>query len=623
MIENMGLIFLLVVSSLAVQGSDFRTWSDVSGKFKIEAKFSSLENGTLILEKKDGKRVKIPLTKLSTADQAQANKLAADSNPFQALDDSGTQADSGNSTSGTPESSSGLKTVQTNWQAVDNIELQASGWDVSFSDPIPFGFRPKVTTLPKKVDFFEGITGVSASLPSKRAALSHIRGRDDQQITRVVLLDMETAQMIRQVEGPGKWTVQALHDDGEQMVVKNESTRDSASQLGTIRLVGKKIQALDVWEPYQTQDEKGRGSAPQITTIEFIGANQLMTCNDAGNLVIWDFEKREPLFRCDIPRTGFPCVSPDRKYIAFSGGDKVCLLNLQSRQVTAIAETPGMNFWCRTCFSPSGRYLAASSQQKTFVLDSGTGAVLFSGDFPGVSPAFGLHFPHEDFLLLSNDYLVEWQSGIKVWTYKGSNYTAKLGAFPAFCILGDASAFIPFPLPHQEALDMLEKAKKQDDLFILKQGVDIAIDVTNVPENYRANVSSMVAQQIESLGCNQVANGPLTLKVSVVGPVNERISYFRAGDFDFNKYTTTVSFLYQGKPVWATNASNMPGVLTSMRDKSYQQQIDEAGRSPYIDFVGKTVLPRFLQKPSENTPTNGAQNIQTLGLSTITPTGLK
>lgn len=62
--------------------SDLRTWSDKTGRFKMEATFVSEENGSVKLLRKDGKQAVIPLDKLSEADQAFVKKTL-DENPFE------------------------------------------------------------------------------------------------------------------------------------------------------------------------------------------------------------------------------------------------------------------------------------------------------------------------------------------------------------------------------------------------------------------------------------------------------------------------------------------------------------------------------------------------------------
>ena len=46
-----------------------RTWSDATGKFRLEAELVGVEDGKAILKKKDGEQVLVPIDKLSKEDQ--------------------------------------------------------------------------------------------------------------------------------------------------------------------------------------------------------------------------------------------------------------------------------------------------------------------------------------------------------------------------------------------------------------------------------------------------------------------------------------------------------------------------------------------------------------------------
>lgn len=53
-----------------------QTWTDITGKFKVEAEFVSLQDGTVTLRRADGQEICLPLKKLSEADQNIARGLA-------------------------------------------------------------------------------------------------------------------------------------------------------------------------------------------------------------------------------------------------------------------------------------------------------------------------------------------------------------------------------------------------------------------------------------------------------------------------------------------------------------------------------------------------------------------
>lgn len=65
---------LLIVLTLAItvhgaEDSAFRTWSDASGSFKLEAQLVKLAGDSVTLRRKDGKEITLPLAKLSKGDQ--------------------------------------------------------------------------------------------------------------------------------------------------------------------------------------------------------------------------------------------------------------------------------------------------------------------------------------------------------------------------------------------------------------------------------------------------------------------------------------------------------------------------------------------------------------------------
>lgn len=71
----------------ASEAGRLRTWTDSTGKFKVEAEFLGLTNDQVKLRRKDGREVTLPLNRLSPADQQSAQKLAQEmdtaADPFQ------------------------------------------------------------------------------------------------------------------------------------------------------------------------------------------------------------------------------------------------------------------------------------------------------------------------------------------------------------------------------------------------------------------------------------------------------------------------------------------------------------------------------------------------------------
>src|SRR6476620_3756524 len=62
--------------ALAVADGELRTWTDATGKFKVEARFVSQEKDKVTLKDKDGKLFEIEAKKLSAEDQKHLVELA-------------------------------------------------------------------------------------------------------------------------------------------------------------------------------------------------------------------------------------------------------------------------------------------------------------------------------------------------------------------------------------------------------------------------------------------------------------------------------------------------------------------------------------------------------------------
>lgn len=598
-----------VLSGPVASGGEPRIWTDKSGRFQVEAALIKVDGDKVLLERADGRRIEVRLSQLSEQDQVAIRSAAAATadNPFRVLDDSD---------AATPD-----RIIEPSWSDAAEVPIAAGDrWDVVLGDPASLSFEPRIAGLPKKTDFFESISGMAVDASGKHAAVSYSlggRGPNAKVTSRIVVLDMASGKLLANTSLDGHFVIIAMHDDGKQMVAEEVVTsgpfgREKQHVLVTLALNGSKVALVKRWVPYSNVDEGGR----HVRFAEFARGGKLVTCNEPGVVAVWDFASLTLDFFFQIPRTSIPALSPDRQYVGFAGGNKVGIVNLETREPAAMKAADDMTFWVKGAFSPSGKRFAASSQQKLMIWDVATGEVVFEGDIPGIALAYGLHFPAEDFVLLSNETLVEWASGIKVWQYSGGGPRRTVGGFTYIA----ADAVVPVEMPHAEAKRLLEEAKKESDLFVVKKGTPLAIDVTEVPQQYQNEVKESLAKQIQGINCTLAASAPVTVKAIISGPKEETVSYFSAGSFVMNKYTSTIQFEFQGKTIWSSSQSNVPGALTSPREKSYQQQIDEAGAKPNLRFFGYANFPEYLQRPAASSTSAGGQ--QTLGVSKVSATGL-
>lgn len=86
------LVFAFASLSCQAMAQESRTWRSGNGKFSIEATFEKVEDGVVFLRSTNGKKVEVPLTQLSEADQDYANSQSG--NPFKISDGDNKKSDS-------------------------------------------------------------------------------------------------------------------------------------------------------------------------------------------------------------------------------------------------------------------------------------------------------------------------------------------------------------------------------------------------------------------------------------------------------------------------------------------------------------------------------------------------
>ena len=81
--QSLSLLFCIACLSINASADEIRSWTDSTGQHKREAAFEKLEGAIVYLRLKDGKELKIPLSKLSEADQSYArNAQTSTGDPF-------------------------------------------------------------------------------------------------------------------------------------------------------------------------------------------------------------------------------------------------------------------------------------------------------------------------------------------------------------------------------------------------------------------------------------------------------------------------------------------------------------------------------------------------------------
>ena len=82
-------VFVLTSGLLANAEEEVRTWTDASGKYKIEARYIGTKGTKVTLEQPNGKKIEIELKQFSADDQKRIESL--DANPFKPAKEEGSE----------------------------------------------------------------------------------------------------------------------------------------------------------------------------------------------------------------------------------------------------------------------------------------------------------------------------------------------------------------------------------------------------------------------------------------------------------------------------------------------------------------------------------------------------
>lgn len=616
-------------------GEEYRKWKDASGKFEIDAKLVSVTDGKANLERRDGKMVAVPVDKLSPVDQgyiegrmSTLGKGGDPSNPFKEVDDSepamGTpganseSADSKGKSSGDP--SEGIKEWKVVWDDCVETPLDIADWNPRIAEQ-PNDFKVKSIILPSKGHFFESLVESTFSSIAKRAVITyHIAPPGEPARTRMVMVDLESGKVLSNAIGPGRWIAMAIHDDGQQVLVRNDTDKFEG-QIGTVKLSGKTVIPIDIWTPYDAMTVEAKEKVVRFAA--FINNGRLLTLSQNGKVVIWDFATRSPVRRFSYHGAAKPALTTDRKHFGFAGGELVGFVNLDDEnEAPSVKPAKGMNYWIDSCFSPSCKRFAAANMGKLMVWDVATGETLFDGNIPGMQTSGKLIFPDEDFVMVNGDKLVEISTGIKLWQYQGYS-TWTNGKNIMIANEDKGGKMMEVKVPHPKALETLKMAKSQSDLFVLKKGAGVDIDLSGVPQQYQGNVEQSLKKLVSAKGFRFLPGSRVVLKPTINGPTREVTSYSFFGSFAVNRYASGLRIFYNGVSIWDAGVGyNIPGMISGNSKEDAQRQIDEAGKGPYLGFFNNIALPDFLQKPVATNGNPAMQQVQTIGVSKFTANGL-
>jgi WD40 repeat protein len=552
-----------------------RSWSDQTGKFKIEASLVKVEDEVVTLLRKDGKEVELPLGKLSEKDQEFLQSVTANTAEDGGVDDEG------------------FDRVNVDGSRARPLDISRGGsWsyapDVASARAIP---DTRIALGPKA--FHEKPFQVFVSPEKDKGVvvwLDSFQGKK----ARVQSCDLKRDRVEKTAEfAPGQTPI-AISADMRTVVAFKIAERERGD-LFLYDLDGQKLKPRFTWSPFGNAEKKDQN----ILAGRFIDKDHLLTINTDGNYALWDLSaKVRPIWQSLTTANKKPALSANSKYLATTvDGGIVIIETLSGKKAGFIVADDRQNGLL--AFDPAGRQLVLVLHGQVRVWDLTTREQTY--DFACDCPAFDqVVWADESTLLVDGKTVIDVPHRVKTWTYTGTPVGLFAGGRYLYveddnknCVLASGT------VPNDEAR-MLVKSTSADELLAIKPGDAIALDVQmGAYQQSHDKVVAGLKKSLEANGMRVDDNSNIKLVVTVKpGEVKQMVSRtlgrgMATQQLSVPTQLTSLTFQINGTPVWSGGGEITPRLVRSNQNETVeaaiQRQINES-----IANMGNTKIPKYV-----------------------------
>lgn len=433
--------------------------------------------------------------------------------------------------------------------------------------------------------------------------------------TQIRVMDFQAGEVIASVVTPKELLVLDIDDSGQRLAVVSDAFgSDEKRNLGTFLVGGTVLKEESFFTPFPDL----RGHQQQVVSAAFVGDHKMLLVSYSGRVSVWNLQTLRE--ECGFDLNGKPHVvcGPDRDVIAFVDSEKFGLFDIQRQKFPGVAQLPEGMTHCEIAISPRGARLVLSNSSRAMVINAGNGEIQAEVPLTGNSVR-KVEFAADDFLLVSNQALYSISDRMLLWSYSGAAESVSVGGRTFFMKEGPAEmgTVIPATLPNPPALAALETAHSQPELFVVRPGVSMQIDVTNVPPKYRETVEQALTKELQNREINVSNDSNLVLVASITGPEKKVVEYgrfvSRGRGYVISEYVSTLEIQWNGQVAWTRKQTNAPGSVSARKGQSIEDALRERTSQPNLYTFQKAGFPSYVQKPDGNS----SRSHQALGRTSI------
>jgi hypothetical protein len=584
-----------------------RTWTDSTGRFKVEARLVKFEGGQVTLEKADGRTITLPLARLSDADQALLRASVSKPPPAAAkTGDGGSRA--------------------ADWSGVRNLTIDPpETWSLTpevpviAEQPLASGAVALGPPLGGKKSIFEKVSVLGFDRRQGQALLTrNFSPPGGEKKMAIERCDLATGSSLGTFEMPQN--VQPLDVDptGRRLVVRSKFFGFGKNgRVDVWDIGGLEPTLLSSWEPYA----EARSSGKDVSFAAFVDADRLLTVGNR-QLTLWDVPGAKAIYTVKVKRP--PAISAGRKYLAVAAKDGMFVLEAATGKT--LGQLPGEEgSFMEFAFRDDARRLAMISGGRLQVWDCEKGERYRDIFLQGVSIANDLQWVGDDYVLVGKSHVVDVERRMVLWKYDGMSNPGKTYAGRYWFMVGggpNGKSLMQVQLPHEEAVSAVA-AIAPEQLLAVKPGTKMRLQVQlGFSREHEQQITEALAARLRDNGITIAEDAPLVFTATAERGEKKSITYrgfgFRGGsstvEVQQNKYSMAIQ--ENGRDLWRTGSVTTAPPLLHLREGETVQQAVARYGNLNLSFFLKTPLPRLLARPGKYGGAYGVSRVTISGIET-------
>jgi hypothetical protein len=622
------------VKPLAVPGGmAFRTWSDPSGRFRIEARLESQTAFEVVLRKKDGAQIKVPLEKLSTADQEYVATLdtgGGSENPFEAgiMKSPASNVPASN----VPASNVPASNVPASNVPASNLPASsgASGGTLVLPPAVslPKGSELQIRKMesaegfspdPSPLDFSK-IGNASMNIPeieqgedapsrpliisSSGTSLCYnvLSGRGSTGLfTKIFLIDAlkRTTKQMAKIDGHRIWLCAADPTSGNVLGAVLKQGEDRARSLCVISgIADGNPRIVAHWQMFP-----GDERASDYVRFRKLLPNQIAITFYSNRVQAVDYGSGKEVWSISAKAFNEPAISPGGKYAAVMADDQCAIVETKTgKQVGSIPVSGNVSTSAGFSSDASRLALVQYNQARVFDVASGEEQMVHEASVQLGGSGKRILWLEDKFLLLPTGNLLNVDRNLILWKYSIAQDALEYTDMEHHGLLmfTGRNVLSVVRLPHDAARD--EADRDTTGITAVKPGDPISIAANASGPGVSANdLRQWLTDAATKAGYVVANNAPTQLAATITRGETRTETYriigmgFRQEQVTFTPYISKVEFKQNGKSLWQQSTrSGLPFMIPSGKTL---QEVAKQNERPSAGFFQNVKLPRQVIKP--------------------------